>query len=152
MEEHLFHGEKHPDMFRRRFRPSRRKLKNLSTSVRLEKRHSKIDQANVEVQWNLSKVDTYGTGVFVCFREVSVYIFVILLYNYSQSCFKKIYFFRCSSSCPLLSCKKTQLIFSSRSLHGSNFAFLISFDQCILSISKIKYRKTIFSTIKVCYE
>ena len=23
------------------------------------------------VQWNLSKVDTYGAQVFVCFREVS---------------------------------------------------------------------------------
>ena len=54
VEEHLFDGEKHPDMFRRRFRPSRRKTKNLITSVKLEKQHSKIDQANVEVlkkQW-----------------------------------------------------------------------------------------------------
>ena len=41
-------------MFKRRFRPSRRKIKSLITSVNLEKRYSKIDQDNVEVlkeQW-----------------------------------------------------------------------------------------------------
>ena len=54
MEEYLFDGEKHPDLFRRRFRQRRRTIKNLITSVKLEKRHSNIDQANVEVlkeQW-----------------------------------------------------------------------------------------------------
>ena len=54
MEGYLFDGEKHPDMFKRRFRPSRRKIKSLITSVNLEKRYSKIDQDNVEVlkeQW-----------------------------------------------------------------------------------------------------
>lgn len=54
MEGYLFDGEKHSDMFKRRFRPSRRKIKSLITSVNLEKRYSKIDQDNVEVlkeQW-----------------------------------------------------------------------------------------------------
>ena len=41
--------EKHPDMFKRRFRRRRRTIKNLITSVKLEKQHSNIDQANVEV-------------------------------------------------------------------------------------------------------
>ena len=45
--EKIFAGEKHPDMFRRRFRPSRTKVKNLITAVKLENRHSKIDQENV---------------------------------------------------------------------------------------------------------
>ena len=54
MEEYLFDGEKHPDLFKRRFCLRRRTIKNLITSVKLEKRHSNIDQANVEVlkeQW-----------------------------------------------------------------------------------------------------
>ena len=54
MEKHLFDGEKHPDMFKGGFRPSRRKIKNSIISAKLEKRHSKIDQVNVKVlkeQW-----------------------------------------------------------------------------------------------------
>ena len=32
---------------------------------------SKIHLKTMEIQWNLSKADTYGTEVFVRFREVS---------------------------------------------------------------------------------
>ena len=42
MEEHLFDGEKNPQVFRNRF-------KNLITSIKLGKRHSKIDPASVEL-------------------------------------------------------------------------------------------------------
>lgn len=49
MEEHLFDGEKNPHVFRNRFRPSRKKIKNLITSIKLGKRHSKIDPANMEL-------------------------------------------------------------------------------------------------------
>ena len=31
----------------------------------------KINLKTIEIQWNLSKADTYGTEVFVRFREVS---------------------------------------------------------------------------------
>ena len=49
MEEHLIDRGKHPDMLKRRFRQRRRKIKNLITSVKLGKRRSQIDQANLEV-------------------------------------------------------------------------------------------------------
>ena len=45
--EKIFYGEKHPDMFRRRFRPSRFKIRNMISSVKLENKHSKLDQENV---------------------------------------------------------------------------------------------------------
>jgi len=48
VKEHIFHGEQHPSYLRRRFFPSRKKIKNLIYSVKSELRHSKIDQENLE--------------------------------------------------------------------------------------------------------
>ena len=43
----IFFGEKHPGSLRRKFNPSRKKIKNLIASVNIETRYSKIDQENV---------------------------------------------------------------------------------------------------------
>ena len=43
-----------PGSLRRKFNPNRKKIKNLITSVKIETRHSKIDQendANVKEDW-----------------------------------------------------------------------------------------------------
>ncbi|XP_057290826.1 uncharacterized protein LOC130613509 [Hydractinia symbiolongicarpus] len=44
----IFSGRSNPEKSRRRFTPSRKKIKNLITSVKIETRYSKIDQENVE--------------------------------------------------------------------------------------------------------
>ena len=44
----IFSGEKNTAMFRNRFCPSRRKLKNIITIVKLETRFSEIDQGNIQ--------------------------------------------------------------------------------------------------------
>ena len=46
----MFHEERPPESSRRRFNPSRKKVCNLITQVKLETRHSKIDQENVVKQ------------------------------------------------------------------------------------------------------
>ena len=48
--EKIFHGERPPESLRRRFNPNRKKVRNLITRVKLETRHSKIDQENVAKQ------------------------------------------------------------------------------------------------------
>ena len=44
----IFSGEKNSAMFRNCFCPSRRKLKNIITIVKLENRFSKIDQEDIQ--------------------------------------------------------------------------------------------------------
>ena len=48
--EKIFHGERPPESLRRRFNPNRKKVRNLIARVKLETRHSKIDQENVAKQ------------------------------------------------------------------------------------------------------
>ena len=48
--EKIFHGERPPESLRRRFNPNRKKVRSLITRVKLETRHSKIDQENVAKQ------------------------------------------------------------------------------------------------------
>ena len=48
--EKIFHGERPPESLRRRFNPNRKKVRYLITRVKLETRHSKIDQENVAKQ------------------------------------------------------------------------------------------------------
>ena len=45
----IFQGEKNPAMHRRRFRPGRKKIKNLVLAVSREIHQSKVDQENVEL-------------------------------------------------------------------------------------------------------
>jgi serine/threonine-protein kinase RIO1 len=47
VEEKVFFGEKKIEMTRRRFCPSRKKVRNIITSVRLKKRFSRFDQENI---------------------------------------------------------------------------------------------------------
>ena len=67
--EKIFHGERPPESLRRSFNPNRKKVRNLITRVKLETRHSKIDQENVAKQteewarWNqvfLSRLVLYA--------------------------------------------------------------------------------------------
>jgi len=44
---YLFFGERPPESYRRRFRPNRKKVKNLITAVKNEQCFSKDDQQNV---------------------------------------------------------------------------------------------------------
>ena len=48
--EKIFHRERPPESLRRRFNSNRKKVRNLITRVKLETRHSKIDQENVAKQ------------------------------------------------------------------------------------------------------
>ena len=48
--EKIFDGERPPESLRRRFNPNRKKVRNLIARVKLETRHSKIDQENVAKQ------------------------------------------------------------------------------------------------------
>ena len=48
--EKIFHKERPPESLRRRFNPNWKKVRNLITRVKLETRHSKIDQENVTKQ------------------------------------------------------------------------------------------------------
>ena len=48
--EKIFHGERPPESLRRRFNPNRKKVRSLITRVKLETRHSKIDQENFAKQ------------------------------------------------------------------------------------------------------
>ena len=48
--EKIFHAERPPESLRRRFNPNRMKVHNLIARVKLETRHSKIDQENVAKQ------------------------------------------------------------------------------------------------------
>lgn len=47
VKEELFHGESNPSVYRSRFYPERKKIRNLITFVKVESRYSKIDQENV---------------------------------------------------------------------------------------------------------
>ena len=46
VQDKIFLGEKHPGSLRRKFKPNRKKIKILITSVKIETRYSKIDQEN----------------------------------------------------------------------------------------------------------
>ena len=45
--EQIFAGERPPHSLRRRFNPTRKKIKNLITRIKIETRYSKIDQENL---------------------------------------------------------------------------------------------------------
>ena len=64
----IFAGEKNPEAHRRRFNPTRKKLKNLVASVKLETQTSKLDQVNLQFQkeewakWADCYFDAYQSG------------------------------------------------------------------------------------------
>ena len=49
VEEKIFFGQMHPDLTRKRFFPTKRKIRNIITSVRLQQRFSAIDQENLKI-------------------------------------------------------------------------------------------------------
>ena len=86
VKDNLFPGSPNPPIFRNRFYPERRKIRNLITYVKMEMRFSKIDQENVKQL--LSRCSS--SKVYFRQRFDTIFIIIILTFNQNYCIFYSI--------------------------------------------------------------